>query len=93
MQWLQEAEIKHCRICMLAFVGIWGKSSDSEGTVQAAKCKHDTSVCMLFMSIASAVLLLLFDTLLVFYPLGVRKTYGSRFSRLVQKYRCGDCCG
>lgn len=22
-KWLQEAEIKHCRICMLAFVGIW----------------------------------------------------------------------
>lgn len=25
LQWLQEAEIKHCRICMLAFVGIWGE--------------------------------------------------------------------
>ncbi|CAM9714761.1 unnamed protein product [Laminaria digitata] len=22
-KWLQESEIKHCRICMLAFVGIW----------------------------------------------------------------------
>lgn len=26
-KWLQEAEIKHCRICMLAFVGIWAAQS------------------------------------------------------------------
>ncbi|CAM9168290.1 unnamed protein product [Ectocarpus sp. 8 AP-2014] len=26
-KWLQESEIKHCRICMLAFVGIWAAQS------------------------------------------------------------------